>query len=48
MEHFVEREFAGEIEVLAENLPECHIIHHKSHMTQSGIEAGPPRLQAGD
>jgi hypothetical protein len=38
---------AGETEVLAENLPQCRFVHHKSDML-SGREPGPPRWEASD
>jgi hypothetical protein len=46
MEQLVEWGLAGGTEVLGENLPQCHFVHHKSHMTWPGIEPGPPRWEA--
>jgi hypothetical protein len=37
-----------ETEVLGENLPQRHTVHHKSHMTRPGFEPGPPRWEASD
>jgi hypothetical protein len=42
----VKCEMTGETEVLGENLSQCHIIDHKSHMIWPGLEPGPPRWEA--
>jgi hypothetical protein len=44
----VESEVTGEIEVLEVYLPQCHFVHHKSHMTCPGIEPGPLLWEACD
>jgi hypothetical protein len=33
---------AGETEVLGENLPRRHFVHHKSHLLDSGLRGGKP------
>jgi hypothetical protein len=48
VEQLVERELAGETEVLRKILPQCRFVHHKSHMTSPGLEHGPPQWEAGD
>jgi hypothetical protein len=38
MEQLVEWELSGETNILRENIPQCHFVHHKSHMTWHGTE----------
>jgi hypothetical protein len=38
VEKFVEWRLVGETEVLGENMPQRHFVHHKSHMPRPGFE----------
>jgi hypothetical protein len=48
VEQLVECELAGKTEVLGENLPQCHFVPHKSHMTCPRLEPGPLQWEASD
>jgi hypothetical protein len=45
VEPSIEWELAGDTDVLGENLPQRHFVHHKSHMTWPGVEPGPQRWE---
>jgi hypothetical protein len=41
VEELVERQLAGKSEVLEGNPPQCHSLHHRSHMTRPGTKHRP-------
>jgi hypothetical protein len=49
VEKLVEWRLAGETEVLGENLPQLHLVHHKSHMNpgRRGVKPATNRLSYG-
>jgi hypothetical protein len=48
VEKQMECRLAGETEILGENLPQRHFVHHKTHITRPGFESGPTRWEASD
>jgi hypothetical protein len=48
VEKLVEWRLAGETEVLGDNLPQHHFVHHKYHITKPAFEPGPARWEASD
>jgi hypothetical protein len=46
IEQFVECEFAGKAKVLRENPPQCHFVHHKSHITSPETKPRLPQWEA--
>jgi hypothetical protein len=48
VEKLMECRLEGETEVLGENLPQRHFIHHKSHLTRPAFELCPQRWEAID
>jgi hypothetical protein len=47
VEQAMKWELENDTEVLGGNPPQCHVVHHKSHLTWSELEPGPPRWEAG-
>jgi hypothetical protein len=48
VEQVADWRLTGETELLEENLPQRHIVQHKSHMTRQWLEPMPPRYEASD
>jgi hypothetical protein len=48
VEQLGEWDLAREATIFRESPPLYHFVHHKSHMTWPGIEAGLPQWEAGD
>jgi hypothetical protein len=42
IENLVEGRLAEETEVLRENLLQCHLVNHKSHLNRPELEPRPP------